>query len=166
MFWCFLYRCNDCAPLRITSIITFTGREHIRIPFDWRNFARCTRHRWSLLRLLWQKSVRWHLSKGHNVRDLSALIFCYKTREQTFVGNNRGAEGIDVRSTESCFHVGCCGCFILCFSENLAEFLLGESAICDVVIKQMNQFIQLILTWSKERFLHRFNSMSNLTWKV
>jgi hypothetical protein len=35
-----------------------------------------------------------------------------------------------------------------------------------VVIKQMNQFIQLILTWSKERFLHRFNSMSNLTWKV
>jgi hypothetical protein len=35
-----------------------------------------------------------------------------------------------------------------------------------VVIKQKNQFIQLILKWSKDRFVHRFNSMSNLTWKV
>jgi hypothetical protein len=98
IFWCFLYRCNDCIPLPI--IIIFKGREHIRIPFDWPNFARCTRHRGSLLRLLWQNSMCWHLNKSHNVGDLSALILCYKTREQMFVGNNRGVEGIDTTSTE------------------------------------------------------------------
>lgn len=97
---------------------------------------------------------------------MSALILCYKAREQTFVGNNRGVEGTDVRSTESRFNVVWCGCFIRCFSENLAKFLLGESAICDVVIEQKNQFIQLILTWSKDKFVHRVSSMSNLTWKV
>ena len=83
------------------------------------------------------------ISISHNAGDLSALILCYKTREQMFVGNNRGVEGTDARSTESCFNVGC---FIPRFSENLAKFLVGDSAICDVVIKQKNQFIQLILT--------------------
>jgi hypothetical protein len=146
IFWCFVYRCNDCIPLPI--IIIFKGREHIRIPFGWPNFARCTRHRGSLLRLLWQNNMCWHLNKCHKVGDLSALILCYKTREQMFVGYNRGVEetdarstegrdarnteGRDARSTESRFNIGWCGALSRASMKIWPNFCLvrGQSVMC------------------------------------
>jgi hypothetical protein len=69
---CFLWRFNDCFPLRI-SIIIFVGWERIRISFGWRATLPDVPGTVDALRAFFcDRRAR------HNYGDLSAFTVCYK----------------------------------------------------------------------------------------
>jgi hypothetical protein len=140
MFWCSMWRCNDCISVRI-SIIFLAGGELIRF---------------SVGTALPDARGTVEVGVWINVTTLRAWAssLCYKTGIKCFVGSNWGVEWRDRCQWQGILlYIGWCDCFIPWFNENLAQFLLGKRANRARIPKQQNLFFPEILKWSKDRFI-------------